>query len=232
MEERHPAREPRNDPNLGNANLVRASTEAERQLDCERVTAKKIDHQVRLGARRLEDGSYGFCEETGEPISLKPLRARARSRRGSEAQRRERFIGTIRSSRREGVDDFSALFKRWRRSADASSRILEGFATVGGTPALRRTRTTIVRRAKRRASPPQEARQDIEQLQTVACASVIWPLPPMTRASAIWLRLIVFVCGDVFLAYDARDLQVAHFGVELHLLMTVDHHVAVVAVLT
>ena len=44
----------------------------------------KIDSAL----RRLEDGSYGFCEETGEPISLKRLDARPIATLSIEAQER------------------------------------------------------------------------------------------------------------------------------------------------
>ncbi len=44
---------------------------------------------------RIEDGSYGYCEETGEPIGIKRLDARPIATLSLEAQerheRRERF---------------------------------------------------------------------------------------------------------------------------------------------
>jgi DnaK suppressor protein len=41
-----------------------------------------------LALSRLEDGSYGFCEDTGEPISLKRLEARPIATLSLEAQER------------------------------------------------------------------------------------------------------------------------------------------------
>ena len=44
----------------------------------------KIDSAL----RRLEDGSYGYCEETGEPISIRRLIARPIATLSLEAQER------------------------------------------------------------------------------------------------------------------------------------------------
>ena len=68
----------------------RASTEAERQLELRtRDRQRKLIAKDRLRRlRRLDDGSYGFCEETGEPISLKRLDARPIATLSLEAQER------------------------------------------------------------------------------------------------------------------------------------------------
>src|SRR6185437_15688470 len=76
----------------------RASTEAERQLELRtRDRQRKLIAKIDAALRRLEDGSYGFCEETGEPISLKRLDARPIATLSIEAQerheRRERVYG-------------------------------------------------------------------------------------------------------------------------------------------
>ena len=73
-----------------NADLVdRASTEAERQLELRtRDRQRKLIAKIDAALRRLEDGSYGFCEETGEPISLKRLDARPITTLSIEAQER------------------------------------------------------------------------------------------------------------------------------------------------
>lgn len=73
-----------------NADLVdRASTEAERQLELRtRDRQRKLIAKINSAIRRLEDGSYGFCEETGEPISLKRLDARPIATLSIEAQER------------------------------------------------------------------------------------------------------------------------------------------------
>jgi DnaK suppressor protein len=44
--------------------------------------------KIDAALRRIEDGSYGFCEETGEPISLKRLDARPIATLSIEAQER------------------------------------------------------------------------------------------------------------------------------------------------
>ena len=73
-----------------NADLAdRATTESERQLELRtRDRQRKLIAKIDSGLRRLEDGSYGFCEETGEPISLKRLDARPIATLSIEAQER------------------------------------------------------------------------------------------------------------------------------------------------
>ena len=67
----------------------RASEETDRALelrtrDRERKVVSKIDQAL----RRIDDGSFGYCEETGEPISLKRLDARPIATLSLEAQER------------------------------------------------------------------------------------------------------------------------------------------------
>ena len=67
----------------------RATLEEEHALelrtrDRERKLLKKIDGAL----ARIEDGSYGFCEETGEPIGLQRLIARPTATLSIEAQER------------------------------------------------------------------------------------------------------------------------------------------------
>ncbi len=67
----------------------RASTEAERQLELRtRDRQRKLISKIDSALRRLDDGSYGFCEETGEPIALKRLDARPIATLSLEAQER------------------------------------------------------------------------------------------------------------------------------------------------
>ena len=66
-----------------------ASFETERNFqlrarDRERKLLSKIDEAL----RRIEDGTYGFCEETQEPIGLKRLEARPIATLSIEAQER------------------------------------------------------------------------------------------------------------------------------------------------
>ena len=67
----------------------RASSETDRALelrtrDRERKLISKIDEAL----LRIEDGTYGYCEDTGEPISLKRLEARPIATLSIEAQER------------------------------------------------------------------------------------------------------------------------------------------------
>lgn len=55
-----------------------------RTRDRERKLVKKIDAAL----RRIEEGTYGYCEETGEPISIKRLDARPIATLCIEAQER------------------------------------------------------------------------------------------------------------------------------------------------
>lgn len=73
-----------------NADLAdRATTESERQLELRtRDRQRKLIAKIDAALRRLDDGSYGFCEETGEPISLKRLDARPIATLSIEAQER------------------------------------------------------------------------------------------------------------------------------------------------
>ena len=55
-----------------------------RTRDRERKLLRKIDQAL----ERIDDGSYGYCEETGEPIGLKRLLARPTATLTVEAQER------------------------------------------------------------------------------------------------------------------------------------------------
>mgnify|MGYP002654023245 CR=1 FL=1 len=55
----------------------RASSETDRAIELRaRDRQRKLTGKIDAALARLEDGSYGYCEETGEPISLKRLEAR------------------------------------------------------------------------------------------------------------------------------------------------------------
>ncbi len=73
----------------------RATSEADRALELRaRDRQRKLIAKIDAALERIEDGSYGFCEETGEPIGLKRLDARPIAMLSVEAQesheRRER----------------------------------------------------------------------------------------------------------------------------------------------
>jgi DnaK suppressor protein len=67
----------------------RASTETDRSLELRtRDRQRKLIAKIEAALKRLEDGTYGFCEETGEPISLRRLDARPIATLSIEAQER------------------------------------------------------------------------------------------------------------------------------------------------
>ena len=67
----------------------RASSETDRAIELRaRDRQRKLTSKIDAALARLEDGSYGFCEETGEPISLKRLDARPIATLSLEAQER------------------------------------------------------------------------------------------------------------------------------------------------
>ena len=67
----------------------RASAESDKALELRtRDRQRKLIAKIDEALRRIEDGSYGFCEETGEPISLKRLDARPIATLSIEAQER------------------------------------------------------------------------------------------------------------------------------------------------
>jgi DnaK suppressor protein len=73
--------------------MDRASSETDRAIELRtRDRARKLIVKIDAALRRIEDGTYGYCEETGEPISIKRLDARPIATLSIEAQeRRERF---------------------------------------------------------------------------------------------------------------------------------------------
>ena len=67
----------------------RASAETGRALDLRaRDRQRKLIAKIDAALMRLDDGTYGYCEETGEPISLKRLDARPITTLSLEAQER------------------------------------------------------------------------------------------------------------------------------------------------
>jgi DnaK suppressor protein len=67
----------------------RASTETDRSLELRtRDRQRKLIAKIDAALKRIDDGSYGYCEETGEPISLKRLEARPIATLSIEAQER------------------------------------------------------------------------------------------------------------------------------------------------
>jgi len=77
--------ENQNHPDLAD----RASSETDRAIELRaRDRQRKLTAKIDAALARIDDGSYGFCEETGEPISLKRLEARPIATLSIEAQER------------------------------------------------------------------------------------------------------------------------------------------------
>jgi DnaK suppressor protein len=69
--------------------MDRASSETDRAIELRaRDRARKLIVKIDAALRRIEDGTYGYCEETGEPISIKRLEARPIATLSIEAQER------------------------------------------------------------------------------------------------------------------------------------------------
>ena len=87
----------------------RASTETDRSLELRtRDRQRKLISKIEAALTRIDNGSYGYCEETGEPISLRRLDARPIATLSLEAQERH--------ERRERVyrDDFEFAARQTR----------------------------------------------------------------------------------------------------------------------
>jgi DnaK suppressor protein len=67
----------------------RASSETDRAIELRaRDRQRKLIAKIDAALQRLDDGTYGYCEETGEPIALKRLDARPIATLSIEAQER------------------------------------------------------------------------------------------------------------------------------------------------
>jgi DnaK suppressor protein len=78
------------DDNTNHPDLAdRASSETDRAIELRaRDRQRKLTAKIDAALQRIEDGTYGYCEETGEPISLKRLEARPIATLSIEAQER------------------------------------------------------------------------------------------------------------------------------------------------
>jgi DnaK suppressor protein len=77
--------ENQNHPDLAD----RASSETDRAIELRaRDRQRKLISKIEAAIARIDDGTYGYCEETGEPISLKRLEARPIATLSIEAQER------------------------------------------------------------------------------------------------------------------------------------------------
>jgi DnaK suppressor protein len=81
----HLQSETENHPDLAD----RASSETDRALELRtRDRQRKLISKIDEALRRIEEGAYGYCEETGEPIGLARLEARPIATLSLEAQER------------------------------------------------------------------------------------------------------------------------------------------------
>lgn len=81
----HLQKETENHPDLAD----RATSETDRALELRtRDRQRKLISKIDEALRRIEDQSYGYCEETGEPIGLARLEARPVATMSVEAQER------------------------------------------------------------------------------------------------------------------------------------------------
>ena len=76
----------------------RASSETDRSIELRaRDRQRKLISKIDAALRRIDDGTYGYCEVTGEPIGLRRLEARPTATLSLEAQERhERKERTLR----------------------------------------------------------------------------------------------------------------------------------------
>ena len=81
----HMQEDTRNIPDIAD----RASEETDRALELRtRDRQRKVVAKIDAALRRIEENSYGYCEETGEPISLRRLEARPIATLSIESQER------------------------------------------------------------------------------------------------------------------------------------------------
>ncbi len=67
----------------------RASAETDHALELRtRDRERKLINKINQALERIDDGEYGFCEETGEPIAIARLKARPNATLSLEAQER------------------------------------------------------------------------------------------------------------------------------------------------
>jgi len=66
------------DDNISSADIVdQASSYTDKSVEMKSLNrSRKLIYKINSALQRLKDGTYGYCEETGEPIGLKRLMAR------------------------------------------------------------------------------------------------------------------------------------------------------------
>jgi len=76
--------------NVSSADIVdQASSYTDKTVEMKALNrSRKLIAKINSALQRIKDGTYGFCEETGEPIGLKRLMARPVATLSIEAQER------------------------------------------------------------------------------------------------------------------------------------------------
>ena len=76
------------DDNVSSADLVdQASSYTDKSVEMKALNrSRKLIAKINSALQRIKQGTYGFCEETGEPIGLKRLMARPVATLSIEAQ--------------------------------------------------------------------------------------------------------------------------------------------------
>ena len=76
------------DDNVSSADIVdQASSYTDKTVEMKALNrSRKLISKINSALQRLKDGTYGYCEETGEPIGLKRLMARPVATLSIEAQ--------------------------------------------------------------------------------------------------------------------------------------------------
>jgi len=78
------------DDNVSSADIVdQASSYTDKSVEMKALNrSRKLISKINSALQKIKDGTYGFCEETGEPIGLKRLMARPVATLSIEAQER------------------------------------------------------------------------------------------------------------------------------------------------
>ena len=78
------------DDNVSSADIVdQASSYTDKSVEMKSLNrSRKLISKINSALQRIKDGTYGYCEETGEPIGLKRLIARPVATLSIEAQER------------------------------------------------------------------------------------------------------------------------------------------------
>ena len=76
------------DDSVSSADIVdQASSYTDKSVEMKSLNrSRKLIYKINSALQRLKDGTYGYCEETGEPIGLKRLMARPVATLSIEAQ--------------------------------------------------------------------------------------------------------------------------------------------------